>query len=102
MKSLLLDGVLPDQAAIINSCFDEHWGLGVLALVFVLLATLTVMNMLVGVLCEVVSVVSTVEKEELIVNYVQSALRKLYAEFTGDIQNPLSKDCFEKLLGKEQ
>ena len=40
-------------------------------LVFILLASLTVMNMLIGILCEVVSVVSSVEKEQLVLSFVK-------------------------------
>jgi len=75
MKSLLLYGVLPDQAEIIENIGDEHFLLGAFSLVFILLASLTVMNMLIGVLVEVVSVVSSVEKEELKVNFVMSKLK---------------------------
>mmetsp|Transcript_105965 Transcript_105965/g.167240 ORF Transcript_105965/g.167240 Transcript_105965/m.167240 type:complete len:668 (-) Transcript_105965:51-2054(-) len=75
MKSLLLYGVLPDQAEIVNNVSRQHFLLGILSLIFILLASLTVMNMLVGVLVEVVSVVSSVEKEELKVNFVMSRLR---------------------------
>lgn len=75
MKSLLLYGVLPDQAEIVTNIGDSHVILGILSLIFILLASLTVMNMLVGVLVEVVSVVSSVEKEELKVNFVKSRLR---------------------------
>merc|ERR1719321_599725 len=55
----------------------QHILLAVLILVFILLASLTVMNMLVGVLVEVVSVVSAVEKEELNVAYVKDWLKTL-------------------------
>ena len=40
-------------------------------MLFLLLASLTVMNMLVGVLCEIVSVVATVENEQMAVSYVR-------------------------------
>jgi len=74
MQSLLLDGVLPDQGTMIRDCFDESIILGSTMLSFILIASLGVMNMLVGVLCEIVSVVSSVETEELTVTYVRSKI----------------------------
>merc|ERR1719446_1152435 len=74
MNSLLLQGVLPDQAEIVRDSSAQHWLLGSLCLMFILLASLTVMNMLVGVLCEVVSVVSSVEKESMLISYVKGTL----------------------------
>jgi len=74
MMSLLLDGVLPDQAQIVRDLSFHSPILAAIVLSFIMLASLTVMNMLVGVLCEVVSVVSAVEKEQLTVGYVKSQL----------------------------
>merc|ERR1719238_949517 len=54
-NSLLLRGVLPDQASIVEELGDEHPLYRLAILIYILLASLTVMNMLVWVLCEVVS-----------------------------------------------
>merc|ERR1719364_181627 len=100
MKSLLLDGVLPDQAQIINDVGEEHPVFFCLILLYILLSSMTVMNMLVGVLCEVVSVVSSVEKESLLVNYVKGTLLDML-ESTGldaDGDQILTKYEFEALL----
>merc|ERR1711904_211462 len=43
----------------------------------IFLASLTVMNMLVGVLCEVVSAVAATEKEELAVHFVRSKISQI-------------------------
>jgi ribosomal protein L40E len=77
MASLLVYGVLPDLAPLIEDMHDDSYLFAVLVLLFILLASLTVMNMLVGVLVEVVSVVSAVEKEELSVMYVKDKLKTL-------------------------
>lgn len=102
MGSLLLEGVVPDQSSIIRSCFASHWGLGVLSLLFVLLATLTVMNMLVGILCQIVSVVSTVEKEELTVTYVKNRLMVLFKGADSDHSCKICKEEFNVLLAKRE
>lgn len=100
MQSLLLDGVLPDQATIVRDNGDSHVALGFCLLIFILLSSLTVMNMLVGVLCEVVSVVSAVEKEQLTVNYVRQRLQSMFlgTAFDQDGSGSISKLEFESML----
>merc|ERR1719502_2608286 len=98
MLSLLLDGVLPDQSALVRDCANENAIFGILALFFILLSSLTVMNMLVGVLCEVVNVVSSVEKETLTVNYVKQRISAMFGDWDTDGNLQISKDEFERLL----
>merc|ERR1719498_1079429 len=70
MNTLLLYGtLLEDCPDVINAIGEESFFLRALFLLFILLASLTVMNMLVGVIVEVVSVVSAVEHETLKVNF---------------------------------
>lgn len=105
MNTLLLYGVfLEDTPDVINQVGDEHWGLRALFLIFILLASLTVMNMLVGVLVEVVSVVSSVEKEQLQVNYVKSRLTRILDDFALDANSDgkVSRAEFEMLLGNPE
>jgi len=100
MQSLLLDGVLPDQAVLVRANGDSHFFLGFFLLLFILLSSLTVMNMLVGVLCEVVSVVSSVEKEQLTVNYVKQRLHSMFMDtnLDQDGSQSISKLEFESML----
>jgi hypothetical protein len=98
MMSLLMDGVLPDQAQIVRDCSEESFILGIITLIFILLGTLTVMNMLVGVLCEVVSVVSSVEKETLTVGYVKMRLQSMFGEWDTDGSMTISRPEFQRLL----
>jgi len=98
MISLLLDGVLPDQSSVVRACADQHPFFGIIILLFILLASLTVMNMLVGVLCEVVSVVSSVEKEQLTVNYVKQRLYTMFEEWDEDGSMTISKAEFQRML----
>eukprot|EP00929_Paragymnodinium_shiwhaense_P066967 TRINITY_DN33660_c0_g1_i1.p1 TRINITY_DN33660_c0_g1~~TRINITY_DN33660_c0_g1_i1.p1 ORF type:complete len:849 (+),score=188.36 TRINITY_DN33660_c0_g1_i1:200-2746(+) len=77
MSTLLIRMTMPDTADIIFQLSDEGWFFGFLACLFILMAELTVLNMLVGVLCEVVSCVSAVEKEQLQVDYVKTAMVEL-------------------------
>lgn len=64
-----------------------------------LLASLTVMNMLVGILCEVVTVVSAVEKEEILLKSVKNLLKQLLhtgADEDGD--GSISRKEFDQML----
>lgn len=102
MNTLLLDGTLPDHESIVAAVAAEDVVSGVMVLLYILLASLTVMNMLVGVLCEVVSVVSSVEKEELLVNFVKSQLMTMMKTTGLDANNDnrIAKTEFESLLEK--
>lgn len=75
-----------------------HLYLAVLLMMFVLLASLTVMNMLVGVLVDVVSTVSKVEKEELSVNLVKSRLHKIIDNMDDNQDGTISRMEFEQML----
>merc|ERR1719158_36738 len=103
MKSLLLYGTVPDMADFVDNVWAEHFMLATCLLIFILLGSLTVMNMLVGVLVEVVSVVSAVEKEELKLTFVKTQLfqmiRKCGMEATEDMM--VSKQDFEYLFLKQ-
>mmetsp|Transcript_27735 Transcript_27735/g.62439 ORF Transcript_27735/g.62439 Transcript_27735/m.62439 type:complete len:634 (+) Transcript_27735:3-1904(+) len=78
MHTLLRDGTLLDGIGSVVAALHEESVFLVLAFyVFVLLASLTVMNMLIGVLCEVVSAVAATEKEQLMVQSVKMQLEKI-------------------------
>merc|ERR1712151_270321 len=72
----------------------------ILFLIFVLLSTFTVLNMLVGILCEVVSVISAVETEQLKVQQVVEKLARVIDEenIDSDHDEMLNRDEFEILL----
>mmetsp|Transcript_28296 Transcript_28296/g.75525 ORF Transcript_28296/g.75525 Transcript_28296/m.75525 type:complete len:467 (+) Transcript_28296:803-2203(+) len=100
MSSLLLRATLPDMGEILEDTGNSHILLGMIMLSFILMATLTVLNMLVGVLVEVVSVVATVEREELTMASVKSNMERLF-EMTGldvDSNSCVSRLEFENLL----
>merc|ERR1712056_71419 len=87
-------------ALLVEEVGDANMIFAALLLLFILIASLTVMNMLVGVLVEVVSVVSAVEKEQINVAFAKKQVEKMLAH--GDIDkdgdNLISKDEFKHLL----
>jgi len=78
MHTLLLSGTIMDGTFDIVQALEEKGILyAVMFYIFILLASLTVMNMLIGVLCEVVSTVATTERETMAVNYVKEQLQRV-------------------------
>eukprot|EP00929_Paragymnodinium_shiwhaense_P110754 TRINITY_DN7799_c0_g3_i1.p1 TRINITY_DN7799_c0_g3~~TRINITY_DN7799_c0_g3_i1.p1 ORF type:complete len:859 (-),score=176.57 TRINITY_DN7799_c0_g3_i1:95-2485(-) len=65
---------------------------------FILFASVLIMNMLIGVLCDVVSAVAAVEKEEMLVKYVQEKLEKVMAIIDEDGGGTISRDEFMLIL----
>eukprot|EP00440_Ansanella_granifera_P069689 gb/GFBE01075610.1/.p1 GENE.gb/GFBE01075610.1/~~gb/GFBE01075610.1/.p1 ORF type:complete len:589 (+),score=133.58 gb/GFBE01075610.1/:1-1767(+) len=99
---------MDDLAQFTNDLKDEMWPLLALSLVFVVIGSLTLMNMLVGVLCEVVSAVAVTEREELHANIVMDKMQHIlhsldensdkrisYAEFSMMIEKPEALRCLQ-------
>jgi hypothetical protein len=100
IATLLLQGTLPDLANIVYAIREEHILLSGFFLFFILLATLMLMNMLVGVLVEVVSTVSSVEKEQLEARFLKVHMNKLLNKLDEDSDHCISIDEFDTLLEK--
>jgi hypothetical protein len=81
MNSLLLDGMLPIYAPIVNIVASESLLYQPIMLVFILLASVTLMNMLIGVLVEVVRTVADREREAMAVIHVTNELREVMHDF---------------------
>lgn len=61
---LLLGSVFPDQKDDINDMLEEHWIFYLCFCMYLLLGSITVMNMLIGVLCKVVDIAAEAEQRE--------------------------------------
>lgn len=107
MAFLLLRGILPDLADHVYM-FGQATVLGsVIFLLFILVASLTIMNMLMGVLVQVIGAVSDVERERMTVQWVKVKLLEMMEtsgigsgesglDLDGDMQ--ISKGEFQQLL----
>jgi len=87
MHTLWLYGALTDEIThLMRDVGSADAGLVCVILldVFLLVSALTVMNMLVGVLCEVVSAVATSEKEELSLALVRSKVERIFHDMGWD------------------
>eukprot|EP00929_Paragymnodinium_shiwhaense_P073086 TRINITY_DN37152_c0_g1_i1.p1 TRINITY_DN37152_c0_g1~~TRINITY_DN37152_c0_g1_i1.p1 ORF type:complete len:885 (+),score=229.80 TRINITY_DN37152_c0_g1_i1:215-2869(+) len=65
---------------------------------FILLTAILLMNMLIGVLCEMVSVVAAAEKEQLLGNYVGSKVHQVMALIDEDGGGTISREEFMMIL----
>mmetsp|Transcript_34869 Transcript_34869/g.81492 ORF Transcript_34869/g.81492 Transcript_34869/m.81492 type:complete len:558 (+) Transcript_34869:111-1784(+) len=83
MNCLLLQGVFTEEREFISAMLDISWVYYLAVLMYLLLGSMTVLNMLIGVLCEVVSVTAESEREEL---FLKDLWIKMSAYITG--QNP--------------
>jgi hypothetical protein len=78
-----------------TACFCLMW-------VYIAIASLTVMNMLVGVLCEVIAAVAEEEKETMMVDKVNEKFNTIIADLDTDMDGSLSWDEFQKILDKPE
>eukprot|EP00931_Biecheleriopsis_adriatica_P047368 TRINITY_DN27306_c0_g1_i1.p1 TRINITY_DN27306_c0_g1~~TRINITY_DN27306_c0_g1_i1.p1 ORF type:complete len:533 (+),score=104.13 TRINITY_DN27306_c0_g1_i1:43-1641(+) len=100
MYTLLIHATfMDDMAAFTDTLRLEFWPLLVVALVFVCLASLTLMNMLVGVLCEVVSAVATAETEEMNAESMATKMRTAVSALKeNDEDHEISYNEFAQLM----
>jgi hypothetical protein len=101
MNTLLAYGIIMENTPdLINDIGKEHIVFAALFLIFVLLASFTVLNMLIGVMCETVRLVSTVEHEQTVVSYTKARLKRMMREgnIDADGDHLISKSEFTALL----
>jgi len=99
MYSLLIYGTFLDNIAAVMEDIRQVSGvLAAIFLVFIALSALMVMNMLIGVLCEVVQAVAETEKEEMLVTFVKAKMEKIVSAIDNDGSMTISKAEFQAIL----
>lgn len=98
METLLLYGVLPQQATLLRTAMDASPVFWFIILLFVMLASVTIMYMLMGVLVEVMSVISVSEKEGMTVSFVATQLRETMEVLGKSPNEAFSQKEFEKFV----
>jgi voltage-gated sodium channel len=94
--AVFLDNLASFMDALLNT--DAWWYLLPLAWIFVCLAALTVMNMLIGVLCEVVSAVAETEKQEVFTIKITEQMREFVKNLDSNFDNHVSYDEFSRII----
>lgn len=104
MHILLLNGALMDSlSSLVTPLQEQHIALLLILYVFIFITSLTVMNMLIGVICEVVSAISATEREALNLGFVREKIEELMTEGGDeDGDGMISKKEFEELLHHER
>jgi len=101
MHELLLNAALMDGLANLVLPLKEQSLILLLVLyAFIFLSALTIMNMLIGVICEVVSAVAATERESLSLAFVREKMQELLEESGADEDNDhmISKEEFTRLI----
>merc|ERR1719443_1215375 len=95
-----MDGTLMDDTGTVLGLLlqEESWHSMVVFTIFMLLSALTLMNMLIGVLCEVVSAVGAAEKEEAAINLVKRSVLVLLKRLDADGSGEISREELRQVL----
>jgi len=109
MHSLLLNVVLMDSlASMIHPLQKQNPALMLLLYIFILVASLLLMNMLIGVICEVVSAVAAAERAQMDLAFVREKITELMSNYGScddvdkDFDGRISKAEFDDLLRNEK
>merc|ERR1719240_1404951 len=99
MYTLLVAGTFMDNITkVADEIGADSMLCAALFFVFVGLSALTVMNMLIGVLCEVVSSVAECEKEGMLIHYVTNRFQLIWDGLDADGTGTLSKQEFLSIM----
>ncbi|CAJ1337877.1 unnamed protein product [Effrenium voratum] len=98
VNNLLLYGILPDQRELITATLPMGAWMWPLIVTFFLLVSITIMYMLVGVLVDVMRVISATEKEGITISYLANEFREKMDQLQYNTEMPLSQFEFQKLL----
>jgi len=100
MHSLLMHGALLDSIATLMVLIKaENMMACILLYIFVTFSALTIMNMLIGMLCEVIATVAAVEKEAVLILTVKETLLMLFdKKFDKNHDQMLQKSEFHQMM----
>jgi hypothetical protein len=98
MNTLLLNGILADYSGITREIGGAHPVFWVVMVIFVLLASITIMYMLVGVLVDVIGLIASTEKEGMTVSYLARNMRQKLELLGHNCETPFTKYELQKVL----
>merc|ERR1719482_598309 len=98
LYSLLCESVIPDNADTMTSLAETQWYLGLLFCVFLFMAGLTLLNMLIGVMCDVMTTGSIDRKEQMELEELQRDLDNILRNAFKDYHGNVTQLQFEKIM----
>jgi len=104
MWTLMMDGMFMDSAgSLLRDLLDRDMAHMVFVfMMYVLLAQLTVLNMLICVLCEVVSAVAEAEQDEFAIRTLKQTVLALLLEIDEDGSGMIEEDELKQVLDNEK
>mmetsp|Transcript_82572 Transcript_82572/g.234205 ORF Transcript_82572/g.234205 Transcript_82572/m.234205 type:complete len:188 (+) Transcript_82572:2066-2629(+) len=102
MGTMLIEGMLPDNREILDNTSREHWYLGVILFCFLCLSTITIMNMLIGILCDVMTRVSHTETEKRELDRMSHKLQTMMAGVDGNDDGKVSISEFKGIVKNDE
>jgi len=102
MHCLTTQGVFADQATMINDMLSLNMTSYVAFLLYLLLETLTVLNLFIGVCCDVINRVGEAEGKHRRLEEAQQGTLKMVQEFDDDGNNSISMQEFRELCVSER
>jgi hypothetical protein len=96
--ALLLQAVGPDNEGMMSEISEVRWTLGVFFAVFLFLSAITIMNMLVGILCEAMTTVAQQEQDAADLKRMSALLRQILTRLDKDFDNLVSKQEFTNMM----
>merc|ERR1719503_174865 len=98
LRGTLLDGVAAAFQSLVQDAKERGtWHLPLLFAFYIFVSALTVLNLLIGVICEAVSTVAAVHREEWLLANVTETLQELLEPELSD-EGTMSKETFLTLL----
>jgi hypothetical protein len=91
LVSLLQILVFDDAFAIIRPTIKDSWYMGYLLIIFICIGSFTVLNMLIGIICEIVSTTTMDEKEKML----QQRVRETFLMMDTDGSGCVTKEEFD-------
>eukprot|EP00403_Amphidinium_massartii_P017237 CAMPEP_0178419846 /NCGR_PEP_ID=MMETSP0689_2-20121128/25822_1 /TAXON_ID=160604 /ORGANISM="Amphidinium massartii, Strain CS-259" /LENGTH=696 /DNA_ID=CAMNT_0020041299 /DNA_START=52 /DNA_END=2139 /DNA_ORIENTATION=+ len=99
MKTLLVRGTLLDEITeVMDDLGSSSPALLVVFILFVIISACILLNMLIGVLCEVVNVTAAVEQEEMLTHFVMATLIRTLQDIGHDGRRAVSKRQFQRAI----
>merc|ERR1712096_22328 len=102
MYTLLVEALLPDNEGIMRDISTDRWYLGVIFCVFIFVAALTVMNMLIGIIVDMVGKISAVEKERNSISFLKGKMEDLLLKVDANFDGRISKAEYLSIVNNDE